>query len=153
MPSCSPAPRCNRQPCLADFSVRWQLQTFPGLSHSSSPGLRLNASRWAACGLWRVFVRVRFAILRVCSARRAVIQDKRLRRLIYNRCTAIALVHSRIARCSFVALNLVQPNTVMQPTCFVGAILPSGGMGTLSRSIVFVPSSRTRLMANRWTST
>ena len=95
-------------------------------------------------------MRVRFAILRVCSARRAVIQDKRPRRLIYNRCTAVALVHSRIARCSFVALNLVQPNTAMQPTCFVGAILASGGMGTLSRSIVFVPSSRTRLMANRW---
>ena len=100
---------------------------------------------WEQISVW-----VRFANLRVCSARRAVILGKRPRRLFYNRRTAIALVHSRIVRCSFVALNLVQPNTAMQPTCSVGAISPSGGMGPLSRSIVFVPSSRTRLMANRW---
>ena len=36
-------------------------------------GTRLNASRWAACGLWTVFVWVPFANLRVCSARWAVI--------------------------------------------------------------------------------
>ena len=146
----SPTPRCNRRPCRgvqdqADFS-----ESLCHLSSSSPPGSRLNANRWAACGLWTVFVWVRFASLRVCSARRAVIQDKRPRRLSINRCTAIALVHSRIARCSFVALNLVQPNTAMQPTCFVGAILPSGGMFGLSRSTRPVLFCRTRLMAIRW---
>ena len=110
---------------------------------------RLMASRWAACGLWRVFVWVQFAILRVYSARRAVIQGKRSRRLLLNRRTVISSARSRVVRRSFVAFHPARPNTAMQPTCSVGAISPAGGMGTLSRSIVFVPSSRTRLMANR----
>ena len=45
---CSPTPRCNRQPWLGDFTVWWLLQARLGLSCSSSPGLRLNASRWVA---------------------------------------------------------------------------------------------------------
>ena len=61
------------------------------LSRSSKPvpssRTRLMAGRWAACGLWTVFVWVRFAVLRVCSVRQAVIQGKRPRRLIYNRRT------------------------------------------------------------------
>ena len=43
---------------------------------SSSPGLRLNANRWAAVAWEQIFVWVRFAVLRVCSARRAVIQGE-----------------------------------------------------------------------------
>ena len=69
----SPTPRCNRHPCRgvqdqADFS-----ESLCHVSCSSSPGSRLNAIRWAACGLWIAFVWVPFAILRVCSARWAVI--------------------------------------------------------------------------------
>ena len=108
------------------------------------------ASRWAACGLWIAFVWVPFTILRVRSARRAVLLGKRSRRLMDNRRTPISITRVRILRCSFVATNPVRPNTVMQPTCSIGAISPSGGMVRFSRSILFAPSSRTRLMANRW---
>ena len=47
----------------------------------------MNVNRWAACGLWIAFVWVPFTILRVRSARRAVILGKRPRRLFYNRRT------------------------------------------------------------------
>ena len=43
------------------------------LSGFFSPGARLNANRWAAVAWEQAFVWVRFAILRVCSARWAVI--------------------------------------------------------------------------------
>ena len=42
-------------------------------------GARLNARRWAAVAWEQVFVWVRFASLRVCSARRAVILGEPLR--------------------------------------------------------------------------
>ena len=83
-------------------------------------GARLNANRWAACGLWTVFVWVRFAVLRVCSVRQAVIQGKRPRRLIYNRRRPISTARSRIVRRSFVAVNLVQPNTALHLTALSG---------------------------------
>ena len=87
------------------------------------------ANRWAAVAWKQVFVWVRFAILRVCSARRAVIQGERPRRLMDNRRTPFSIAHSRIVRRSFVAFNPERPNTAMQPTCSVGAILSSGGIG------------------------
>ena len=116
----SPTPRCNRQPCLGDFTIWQWLQALSGLSCSSSPGLRLNANRWVACGLWTVFVWVRFAVLRVCSVHQAVIQDKCSRCLMDNRRTPFSFAHSQVARRSFVATNLVQPNTALQPTPLVG---------------------------------
>ena len=80
----------------------------------------MNVNRWAACGLWIAFVWVPFAILRVCSARQAVILGKRPRRLFYNRRTPFSIARSCIVRRSFVAFNLVQPNTALQPTPLVG---------------------------------
>ena len=105
----NPTPRCNRRPWRgvqdqADFS-----ESLCHLSSSSLPGSRLNAIRWAACGLWTVFVWVQFVNLRSCSVHRAVIQGKRPSRLIDNRRTAISLTHSCFVRRSFVATNSGSP--------------------------------------------
>ena len=136
----SPTPRCNRQPCLGDFTIWQRLQALSSLSCSSSLGLRLNANRWAACGLWTVFVWVRFAILRVCSTRRAIIQGKCLRRLIYNWRTAIALAHSRIGRRSFVATDSGSPTPRCNRRPCRGVQDRADFMGKLVPSIVFLLS-------------
>ena len=138
---CGPTPPCNRRALSPRF---YGLVAATNRSCSITPmpscRTRLMAIRWAACGLWTVFVWVRFAILRVCSARRAVIPGKRLCRLIYNRRTAISLAHSCFVRRSFVAVNLVQPNTALQPTALSGRFHHFVVAWSFARFILFLLS-------------
>ena len=59
--------------CRGDFTISGMVRFSHSILFAPSSRTRLMANRWAAVAWEQVFVWVRFAVLRACSARRAVL--------------------------------------------------------------------------------
>ena len=146
---CSPTPRCNRRPwrCVqdrADFS-----ESLCHLSCFSSPGARLMANRWAACGVGSNLMWVRFAHLRVRPARRAVILGEP------SRCVFYTPTHIFLNRAFPYRLALIRGGQsgaaqhCVATDSPVAAILAFGGSYKPRHGLSYSSSPGLRLNANR----
>ena len=110
------------------------------------------AIRWAAVACEQVFVWVRLANLRVCSARRAVPLGEPLRTLLANRRTGISIGPFCVVRRSFVATDSGSPT----PRCNLRPCRGVQDQADFSESLCHLSglsSPGARLNANRWAAT